>query len=207
MIISNYYFKVVEIMAAASAATAAVNIDGMRSNWVDLTVRNIMGEEIYVDRVCRDDKVLVHLMRIAQKYDWKPASIQLLHEGDLVPAGHYDTITQAPELLALTFLCILLPEPEIYDESYYCDVCGQLRFCFFRYAPIYDGMFDTDQWTPVLVSCEQCGGRYTIPGEDDVSENDGNIHEEAHEDDDETIYYPSDVEMDRDEEPSPIDEP
>ena len=193
--------------AAAAAAEAAITVDGLLDGWVDLTVRNIMGEEIYVDRVSRDDKVLVHLMRIAQKYDWKPASIQLLHEGDLVPAGHYDTITQAPELLALTFLCILLPEPEIYDESYYCDVCGQLRFCFFRYAPIYDGMFDTDQWTPVLVSCEQCGGRYTIPGEDDVSDNDGNIHEEAHEDDDETIHYPSDVEMDRDEEASPIDEP
>ena len=104
----------------------AYTVDGQLDVFIDLTVCNMMGEVIYEDSVRRGEKVLVHIMRIAQMYHWKPASIQLLFEGELVPAGHYDIITQAPGLRALTFLCIQLPEPELYDESYYCDACGQL---------------------------------------------------------------------------------
>ena len=141
--------------------------DGMLDVFIELTVRNMMGEIIYEDRVRRGEKVLVHIMRIAQKYHWKPASIQLLFEGELLPAGYYDIITQAPGLRALTFLCIRLPEPELYDESYYCDVCGQLRFCFFRYERIPGD----DRY----VTCAQCGGRYTIPEEDDTSEEDADM--------------------------------
>ena len=174
---------------------AAKTVDGMLDVFIDLTVRNMMGEVIYEDRVRRGEKVLVHIMRIAQMYQWKPASIQLLFEGELVPAGHYDIITQAPGLRALTFLCIRLPEPELYDESYYCDVCGQLRFCFFRYERIHG---DDLVWTPVLVTCAKCGGRYTIPGEDDTYEEDADIHDEVQEDDEETIDYQSDVDMDCD---------
>ena len=167
----------------------AYTVDGQLDVFIDLTVRNMMGEVIYEDSVRRGEKVLVHIMRIAQMYHWKPASIQLLFEGELVPAGHYDIITQAPGLRALTFLCIRLPEPELYDESYYCDVCGQLRFCFFRYERTGDDRY---------VTCAQCGGRYTIPGEDDASEEDEDINDEVQEDDEETIDYPSDVDMDRD---------
>ena len=149
-------------------------VSDLLEDWVELTIRNMTGEELYSGRVPREERVLSHIMRMANIYKWKPASIQLLFEDRPVPAGPHDIVTQGRGLKSLTFMCIFLNEPERYNESCFCDVCDQYQFCHYGYALNH---YDEQEWQPVTATCENCGGHYTLLPDEQMSDDDANMRE------------------------------
>ena len=172
-------------------------VSDLIEDWVELTIRNMTGEELYFERVPREERVLSHIMRMADIHKWRPASIQLLFEDKPVPAGPYDIVTQGRGLKSLTFVCIFLNEPELYDESCFCDVCDQYRFCHYGYGLIH---YDAQEWHPVTATCENCGGQYSLPPDEHMSDDDANMRARDHEYDTAT----SDSEMNNEEDQATI---
>ena len=154
-------------------------VSDLIEGWVELTIRNLTGIELFHGRVSREERVISHIMRMADTYKWNPASVQLLFEDKAVPAGPYDIVTQGRGLKALTFVCIFLIEPDRYNESCFCDVCDQFRFCYYGYGLVH---YDAHEWQPVSATCEHCGGRYSKPPDEHMSNDDESMHEADRED-------------------------
>ena len=155
---------------------ASGTVSDLLEGWVELTIRNLVGDELFHGRISREERVISLIIRMADTNKWRPASVQLLFEDKPVPAGAYDIVTQGRGLKALTFVCIFLIEPKLYNESCFCDVCDQYRFCYYGYGLVH---YDAHEWQPVSATCEHCGGRYNEPPDEHMSDDDENMYEAA----------------------------
>ena len=94
----------------------------MSSDWITVKVYTLVGDQVFEGRISRKEKIFSLILEIARRKQWKPASIQLLHDNSIVPASRDDVFTQDPGQEALTFSCIVLHEPQHYDEEGFCDM-------------------------------------------------------------------------------------